>query len=157
MSSICLSIRWSVCIQWVREQYSRGQHGAHLGPVGPRWAPCWPQEPCYQGNITSTLYCEICPASDCQSNDQYASGGPGSKIQGANMGPIWVLSAPYGPHVGSRNLAIRVISLQLDIVKYVQHLAVNQMISMHPVGQGVDRVTAGIAKPFRSKAWRAYW
>ena len=27
----------------------RGQHGAHLGPVGPRWAPCWPHEPCYQG------------------------------------------------------------------------------------------------------------
>ena len=26
-----------------------GQHGAHLGPVGPRWAPCWPYEPCYQG------------------------------------------------------------------------------------------------------------
>ena len=24
-------------------------HGAHLGPVGPRWAPCWPHEPCYQG------------------------------------------------------------------------------------------------------------
>ena len=22
---------------------------AHLGPVGPRWAPCWPHEPCYQG------------------------------------------------------------------------------------------------------------
>ena len=20
-----------------------GQHGAHLDPVGPRWAPCWPQ------------------------------------------------------------------------------------------------------------------
>ena len=27
-----------------------GQHGAHLGPVGPRWAPCWPHEPCYQGS-----------------------------------------------------------------------------------------------------------
>ena len=26
-----------------------GQHGAHLGPGGPRWAPCWPNEPCYQG------------------------------------------------------------------------------------------------------------
>ena len=26
-----------------------GQHGAHLGPVGPRWAQCWPHEPCYQG------------------------------------------------------------------------------------------------------------
>ena len=21
-----------------------------LGPVGPRWAPCWPHEPCYQGS-----------------------------------------------------------------------------------------------------------
>ena len=28
---------------------SWGQHGAHLGPVGPRWAPCLPHEPCYQG------------------------------------------------------------------------------------------------------------
>ena len=24
-------------------------HGAHLGPIGPRWAPCWPQELCYLG------------------------------------------------------------------------------------------------------------
>ena len=32
-----------------RLQGSWGQHGAHLGPVGPRWAPCWPHEPCYQG------------------------------------------------------------------------------------------------------------
>ena len=28
---------------------SWGQHVAHLGPVGPRWAPCWPHDPCYQG------------------------------------------------------------------------------------------------------------
>ena len=33
-----------------------GQHGAHLGPVGPRWATCWPHEPCYQG-----LYIETGP------------------------------------------------------------------------------------------------
>ena len=41
-----------------REQSSWGQHGAHLGPVGPRWAPCWPHEPCYQGmmQILSTLW-----------------------------------------------------------------------------------------------------
>ena len=26
-----------------------GQYGAHLGPVGPRWAPYWPHELCYQG------------------------------------------------------------------------------------------------------------
>ena len=31
---------------------------------------------------------------------------PDSKVQGANMGPIWVLSAPDGPHVGPMNLAI---------------------------------------------------
>ena len=38
-----------------------GQHGAHLGPVGPRWAPCWPHEPCYQGHITiySMLFAHI--------------------------------------------------------------------------------------------------
>ena len=23
-------------------------HGAHLGPLAPRWALCWPHEPCYQ-------------------------------------------------------------------------------------------------------------
>ena len=26
---------------------------AHLGPVGPRWAPCWSHEPCCQGNAYS--------------------------------------------------------------------------------------------------------
>ena len=30
-----------------------------------------------------------------------------SKVHGANMGPTWVLSAPYGPHVGPMNLALR--------------------------------------------------
>ena len=32
---------------------------------------------------------------------------PYSKVYGANMGPISVLSAPDGPHVGPRNLAVR--------------------------------------------------
>ena len=27
-------------------------HGAHLGPVGPRWAPCWHHGPSYQGVFT---------------------------------------------------------------------------------------------------------
>ena len=26
-----------------------GQHGAHLGPTGPRWASCWPHEICCLG------------------------------------------------------------------------------------------------------------
>ena len=30
-------------------QCSWGQHGAHLGPTGPRLAPCWPHELCYLG------------------------------------------------------------------------------------------------------------
>ena len=34
-----------------REQGSCGQHGAHLGPVGPRWAPCCPHGSCYQGDF----------------------------------------------------------------------------------------------------------
>ena len=29
-----------------------GQHGAHLGPVSPRWAPCCPHEPCYRGSYS---------------------------------------------------------------------------------------------------------
>ena len=30
-------------------QGSWGLDGAHMGPTGPRWAPCWPHKPCYQG------------------------------------------------------------------------------------------------------------
>ena len=30
-------------------------HGTHLGPTGPRWAPCWPHEPCYQGKAAKLL------------------------------------------------------------------------------------------------------
>ena len=29
---------------------------AHLGPVGPKWAPCWPHEPCYQGCACQWIY-----------------------------------------------------------------------------------------------------
>ena len=32
---------------------------------------------------------------------------PDDKVRGVNMRPIWVLSAPDGPHVGPTNLAIR--------------------------------------------------
>ena len=42
-----------------RLQSSWGQHGAHLGPVGPRRVSCWSHEPCYQGlccaNILNNL------------------------------------------------------------------------------------------------------
>ena len=39
-----------------RYQRLTGQHGAHMGPVGPRRTPCWPQEPCYQGSSALPTY-----------------------------------------------------------------------------------------------------
>ena len=34
---------------------------------------------------------------------------PDSKVHGAYMGPILVLTAPDGPHVGPMNIAIRAV------------------------------------------------
>ena len=34
------------------------------------------------------------------------NGFPDSKVHGANMGPIWGLQDPSGPHVGPMNFAI---------------------------------------------------
>ena len=38
-----------------------GQHGAHLGPVGLRWALCWPHKPHYQGSHcqSSLSFCPL--------------------------------------------------------------------------------------------------
>ena len=44
-----------------REQSSWGQHSAHLGPVGPRWAPCWPHEPCYLYSSVDKITCARMP------------------------------------------------------------------------------------------------
>ena len=45
--------RWAVMGNIVpnalSEQVLGKQHGAHLGPTGPRWAPCWPHGLCYRG------------------------------------------------------------------------------------------------------------
>ena len=53
-----MTVNGTFLLLWLahpRSQNSWGQHGAHLGPVGPRWAPCWPHEPCYQGCYSSYL------------------------------------------------------------------------------------------------------
>ena len=34
---------------------------AHFGPDGPRWAPCWSHEPCYQG-----IFADVLTPSRCQ-------------------------------------------------------------------------------------------
>ena len=48
---------------------------------------------------------------------------PDSKVHGANMGPIWVLSAPDGPHVGPMNLAISVCRvIVLCFILFLQNI-----------------------------------
>ena len=47
---------WCLCLSIPRLQGSWGQHGAHLGPVGPRWAPCWSHKPCFQGIVFSVSH-----------------------------------------------------------------------------------------------------
>ena len=60
-----LSLLWIgawIISRWKPSQIAKfmGLYGAHLGPVGPRWAPCWPQEPCYQGWIIGNATHQIC-------------------------------------------------------------------------------------------------
>ena len=74
---------WLADVQWYshssvrpiwtipRQQSSWGQHGAHLGPVGPRWAPCWPHEPYYQGTFLWGIQI-IADAVTSQPLDQFA-------------------------------------------------------------------------------------
>ena len=40
----------NVCLWAIPDSKVHGDNmGVHLGPIGPRWAPCWPHEPCYRG------------------------------------------------------------------------------------------------------------
>ena len=43
---------------------------------------------------------------------------PDSKVDGANMGPIWGWQDPGGPHVGPMNLAIWVKHDSVPIIIY---------------------------------------
>ena len=59
ISSLWVSYMVSIGRIWVelsRQQGSWDLHGAHLGPTGPRWALCWPHEPCYQGGHILTAW-----------------------------------------------------------------------------------------------------
>ena len=42
---ICLKVPKAEISSW--KQGFWGHRGAPLVPTGPRWAPCWPHEPCY--------------------------------------------------------------------------------------------------------------
>ena len=101
-----------------RQQSSWGQHGAQLGPVGPRWAPCWPHEPCYTMTSYLTYWSNFtCPAMvdagwnstqhHCLKGEcvirlcswQVETGKQGLWEQhGAYLGPTWPRWAPCWPH-----------------------------------------------------------
>ena len=109
-------------------------HGTHLGPVGPRWAPCWPYEPCYQGSLLiheesiredqpewlllngKKHHQGMYPVS---TPHHQRDGSPDSKVHGPNMGPIWGRQDPGGPHVGPMNL-VSVLFLSNDFAKHVK-------------------------------------
>ena len=42
-----------------------GPHGAHLGPIGPRWAPCGPHELCYLG-YHAVAHVDLWTCSTCE-------------------------------------------------------------------------------------------
>ena len=56
------------------EQSSWGQHGAHLGPTGPRRAPCWPHELCYLGYVTIFLKGKIYLTAKYEMFQRYPTG-----------------------------------------------------------------------------------
>ena len=66
-----------------RKHGSWGQHGAHLGPVGLRWAPCWPHESCYHRRYPIARQSTVCSIACTQS--PHINGVPCSKQGICNM------------------------------------------------------------------------
>ena len=99
------------------QQGSWGQHGAHLGPTGPRWAPCWPHDSCHLGSqsipgrINSPLAVYIWHGcigiifvwkrhedmSACNGNSSVASRG----VDGGDF-PLFDCAAPFNMERGSK-------------------------------------------------------
>ena len=53
---------WHSDAIWHQGSWSSwGQHGAHLGPTGPRWAPCWPHKLCCLGLVQVKVCCLSLP------------------------------------------------------------------------------------------------
>ena len=59
----------------------------------------------------------------------HTSNHPDSKVQGATMGPTWVLSAPDGPHGGPINLAVYTILCQSYFFEWSELLTRSQECS----------------------------
>ena len=86
---------------------------------------------CYGMDTLSALLF-LCAGNPLVTNEfpgqKYVNIDPDSKVHAAHMGPIWVLLAPGGPHVGHMNFAIRgalIVSLMLPWKK--KHLTNTQV------------------------------
>ena len=93
------------------------QVSQHLAVLCHQQAQCWMKNYVY---LIPILLCYqffliTCLNYDFQNGRRYLKKScgtssvnlPDSKVDGANKGPTWVLSAPDGPHVGPMNLVIR--------------------------------------------------
>ena len=80
------------------EKYSDSkEHGAHLGPGGPRWAPHWPHESCYQGLFPWNFYANSLSSQQCCMLTGSQWGSPGCHIQLVG----WYLTAPDPQQLGN--------------------------------------------------------
>ena len=71
MSSL-VNYEWDIQYLFPANIYPHSKvHGANiggqLGPVAPRWAPCCPHEPCYQGSISDEIGSGFSVAPLCDS------------------------------------------------------------------------------------------
>ena len=123
------------CSPWY--QGSWGQHGAHLGPTGPRWAPCWPQELCYLGLFGESSSCSSCtvwllPCVNicaiviiCLTRLQILISVVGNANHGAwNLIIALVKSLSYHEHLIKMYFILQVSRCQLWVPNYSFHVSV---------------------------------
>ena len=67
-----------------------------------------------------------CPCPSCRflHNTRY------SKVHGANMEPIWVVSSPGGTHSGPMNLAIRDSSVHSGLMRLIIHFPLDASLTL---------------------------
>ena len=57
-------------------------------------------------SLARDLYVALAMINQHPAHHQFKHNNPDSKVNGANMGPIWGRQDPGGPHVGPMNFAI---------------------------------------------------
>ena len=79
---------------------------------------------------------------------------PDSKVHGASMVPTWVLSAPDGPHVGSMNLAFRVLPCKGGLYVIYPGCVCSGIQKQYHCSASLPATTDGIVRPAAGNANR---